>query len=175
VRDEVNFEAWNGIYGNKIPDTYVTEYEPIGVSDQTTFIDATVQPLKKYMYYVVGELQGGAVSEQSNLVAFPLLTPPVTFAGLAQEVTRMDRRRRFRSPVTRMAKVREQVADARRRAARCQIAEAISSLNPQAASNDVLEPEATDLEILMSKLVRRLSLYRRFPQDVSTNEFCTQP
>jgi hypothetical protein len=127
------------------------------------------------MYYVVGESQGGALSQQSNLVAFPLLTPPVTFAGLAQEVSRMEQRRRFRSSVTRMAKVRDQVADARRRAARCQITEAIRSLNPHKAANDVLEPEATDLEILMSKLVRRLALYGQFPQDVATNEFCTQP
>jgi hypothetical protein len=175
VRDDLNFEAWNGVTGTKLPDTYVGPYEQIGVTHASIFIDSTVQPGNRYMYYVLVEAEPGEVSDQSNLVTFPLLTPPVTFTQLVHEVDRLDQRERFRNPVKRMTKVRRQIAHAHSLAERCEITEAIRILNPERASRHVVEPEATDLEILMSKLERRLTLFRQFPQDVSSDEFCTSP
>jgi len=172
VRDEINFENWNGQFGNKIPDTYVGPYERIAVSRDPTFIDQTVLPDKRYMYFVLVEAQG-QVSDQSNLVTFPLLTPPVTFARLIDEVDRLDRRRRLRRPAVRFTSVRRQIADAQTAAARCEIGDALANLHPQQASTAVQKPEATDLEILMAKLVRRLQLFQRLQHEVSSDEFCT--
>jgi hypothetical protein len=67
------------------------------------------------------------------------------------------------------------VTDAQTLAAKCKVADAIKTLSVQKASNDVLEPENVDLQILMSKLIRRLTLYTQMPQDVSMPELCVQP
>jgi len=172
VRDEVNFENWNGQFGNKIPDTYVGPYERIAVSRDSNFIDSTVLPGKRYMYHVLAEARG-QVSEQSNLVTFPPLAPPITFARLLDEVDRFRERGRFRRPAVRGARVRAQIAEAQTAAARCQMEDALGMLQPRQASTAVLRPEAADLEILMAKLVRRLQLFQRLPQEVSSDEFCS--
>jgi hypothetical protein len=124
------------------------------------------------MYYVVQSRQG-RISDQSNLVAFPLLIPPVTFSQMLHEVDRWEQRGRFTDPVTRVEKLRQQILDAKTLASSCQISEAIKALNPQKASNYLLSPEAVDLEILLSKLIRRLTLFGQLPGDVSSGEFCT--
>jgi hypothetical protein len=173
VRDDVNFEAWNGTFGNKIPDTYVSEYEPVGTSQEAFFIDSTVQPGQRYMYYVVGE-KGGQLSEQSNLVTFPVLRPPMTFAQLGQEFERLDERRRFRRPAFKVARVRQQITEAQTLAANCQIGDALSKLDPRMASAVVQAPEAADVEVLTAELVRRLQTFQRLPHEVISDEFCTQ-
>lgn len=175
IRAELNFEAWNGTFGNLIPDTYVGPYAQIGVSRTATFTDTTVQTGKRYMYYVTAETKKGAVSEQSNLVAFPLLTPPVTFAQMLDEIDRWDQRERFHNPTKRLRNVRQQIVDAQRQAEGCQITDAIRTLNMKRASEDVAKPEAIDFEILSDKLVRRLQLFKSFPGDVSSDEFCASP
>jgi hypothetical protein len=172
VRDDVNILKWNKKTGNKIPDTSIGPYEQIGTSREPVFIDSTVQPDKRYMYYVLLEAQG-QISHQSNLVAFPLLTPPMTFAQLLDEVSRLEQRRRFRLLRGGATTVRQEVRDAQTLAAKCQIAGAIENLHPETASFFVRTPESTDLEILMSKLVRRLQLFERLPDEVSSDEFCT--
>jgi hypothetical protein len=175
IRDDVNFEAWNGISGNKVPDTYIGPYQPVGTTTSTRFVDVTATPGNTYMYYVVGETKSGDESEQSNLVTFPPLAPAVTFASLQGQLKVWEQRQRFKDPARRLAKARGQLDDAQDRAVRCQIDGAIKALNPTRASTDLLEPESTDIEILFSKMVRRLSLYAEMRQDVSTSEFCTQP
>ena len=57
LRDDVNFEGWNGSTGNKIPDYYVGPYTQIAVTENSSYIDSTVQPGKQYMYYVIGRQQ----------------------------------------------------------------------------------------------------------------------
>jgi hypothetical protein len=174
IRDNLNFEAWSGETGNKLRDTYIGPYEQIGVTANTAFIDTTVQPAQRYMYYIVLKSSVGRTSDPSTLVTFPLLTPAVTFSGLLQEVNRMEQRQRYRDPVKRLSAVRMMITDAQRLAARCDISGALRTLNATKAAGDVLAPEATDLEVLMSKLIRRLTLFSRLPQDVSSAEFCTQ-
>ena len=53
LRDDLNFEGWNGTTGNKIPDYYVGPYTQIAVTEDLSYIDSTVQPGKQYMYYVI--------------------------------------------------------------------------------------------------------------------------
>jgi hypothetical protein len=186
-----------------IPDVYVGPYQQIGVTKDTVFVDSTVQAGQRYMYYVLAEARdakgrnpespamgpfniidpgSGAVlgtvddpSDQSNLVAFPLLTPPVTFAQLSHELDVLDKRRRFRNSETQLLELRKMIANAQRLAGSCRIPAAIARLHPQEAFSGVHEPEATDLEILIAKLVRRLQLFNRFPGQVVADEFCSQP
>jgi hypothetical protein len=173
IRDEVNFEAWNGNTGNKIPDTYIGPYEQIGSTDEPIFVDASVEPGKRYMYYVVLETKTGLSSEPSNLVTFPLLTPPVTFASLLSEIDRLEQRQRYRKARTGMSGLRFMLTRARQFATTCNIGDALAALNPSRAAADVMRPEATDVEVLMSKLIRRLEVFDQVPHVVSSNEFCT--
>ena len=185
VRDDINFENWNGpliigeiiagslkITGNKVPDTYIGPYQLIGTTQNPIFLDSTVEAGKRYMYYVVVET-GQGVSDQSNLVAFPLLIPPVTFAQLQKEVDRWQVRRRFVDAVSGPTRLRQLVLDAQSLAAACQRGPAIKTLNAREASNYLLDPEATDAEILISKLARRLALFGELPWELSSSEFCT--
>jgi hypothetical protein len=174
VRADLNFEAWNGVSGNLVPDVYIGPYQQIGETAKATFVDTTVGAGKRYMYYVTA-VHHEWVSEQSNLVAFPLLTPPVTFAQLLRDVDRLDQRGRFRSARKGADGVRGQLLEAQALAASCRIGGAIKAILPQKASTALLDPESVDLEILLSKLERRLELYRDMPDLVSSNEFCTSP
>lgn len=190
-----NIEEFNPITGNQIPDVTLGAYQQVGTTEDIVFVDFTVQTGQSYMYYVLADPQGngatepfnvvdpgnGAVlgtlndpSDQSNLVAFPLLTPSVTFAQLLQEVDVLNQRERFKNPVTQLTHVQKMIVDAQALAASCRIPAAIARLDPQKAVSEVLEPDATDLEILIAKLVRRLELFTRFPGEVITNEFCQQ-
>jgi hypothetical protein len=171
VRDDVSFENWNGISGNKIPDAYVGPYSLIGETSASVFNDSTVLPGSKYMYYVL-RLHQGLASDQSNLVAFPLHTPSITFAEMLRQVDRIEQRGRFVNAALRMDPVRTRVLAAKDLASACKLVEAEQMLNPQKISN-VLYPEATDVSILMSKLGRRISLRRQFPQSIVSDEFCT--
>jgi hypothetical protein len=175
IRDDIDVEDFNSTTGNKIPDVYVGLYQQIGVSKDTIFVDSTVQSGQPYMYYVLVEAQDGKASDESNLVAFPLLTPSVTFAQLLDEVGVLDQRQRFKNPVTQLTQVRKMIVDAQRLAMNCQIRATINELDPQKAYSEVVQPDAIDLEILIAKLVRRLQLFNRLPNEVISNEFCNQP
>ncbi len=175
IRGSLSLETIISPTGGAVPDVYIGQYVQIGVSLAPFFIDKTVQPGQRYMYYVQAEDETGKVSEQSNLVAFPLLTPPLTFVQLLHEVDVLDQRKRYKNPATKLMEVRQEILDAQALAARCQIGLAIDKLNPEVADSDVLEPDSTDLEILISKLVRRLQLFARFPNDVVSSEFCSTP
>jgi hypothetical protein len=171
IRTETNIEAWTSLTGNLVDDIYVGPYEQIGVTDRPFYVDQTVQAGSKYMYHVL-QVQAGRVSDQSNLVSFPLLTPPMTFAQLQHEIDTIEFRERFRSGGA--TNVRGMVLDAGGLAAGCHISDALKALNPQTASTSALFPESVDIEIMMSKLVRRLTLYEQLPADVMSTEFCTQ-
>jgi hypothetical protein len=173
VRDDPSFYGFNGQFSVKIPDIYVGPYQQIGTTTDLVFSDTTTQTGKRYMYYVVGQGSTGAISDPSSLATFPLLYPPVTFANVLAEVTRLAQRQRFLPPDTQGLKVRQIVLEARALAAACQISAAITKLNPKETSRALAVPDLVDFEVLLSKLARRLELYRRFPQEVQSTEFCT--
>ncbi|MGH7046875.1 MAG: hypothetical protein ACREE2_10885 [Stellaceae bacterium] len=199
---QINVEDVSESTGFNLPDMYIGPYQQVGETTDTVFVDTTVQPGQSYMYYVVAEAQRGSNGSatpttgsvniidpatgavlgsvydppnQSNLVTFPLLTPSVTFAQLLQEVGVLDQRQRFKNPVTQLTGVQKMIVNAQRSAMTCNIPAAISELHPQEAYNEVLEPDATDLAILLAKLVRRLQLFHRFPTEIVSTEFCNAP
>jgi hypothetical protein len=172
LRDDTNVEGFLGVNGNKIPDRYVGVFQQIGMTSDTVFLDSTVQTGSTYMYYIVGLGLDGAVSQPSNLVTFPLLLPPVTFAGALSNVTMLAQRHRFNAPDTQGSVETQQLLNAKAAAAACKITTAISYLNPQAAAAATMFPDSIDIGVTFSKLVRRLQLFNRFPTQVVSTEFC---
>jgi hypothetical protein len=171
-RANLNIEGWNGVTGNLIADQYVGPYSVIGTTTALNYIDSTVQPGKRYMYYVTG-VYLSYESEQSPLVTYPLLLPSVTFAQLTSYVAQLAQRQRFIASDTQGKTVSSALLAARSAAANCQIATAINLLPSTNLSRTALTPDTDDLEVLLSKLVRRLQLYNLFPQQVQSTEFCT--
>ena len=190
VRDDINVEAWQIVVKdsspcdwqivpgvricNKVPDKYIGPYAQIGTSATTFFSDMTVAAGKTYMYYVLSQTESNGVSIQSNLTTFPLLTPAMTFAQLLREINTWTLRQRFPTTSLRNELVLKTLIAAVQ-AARCQIAPAVAMLNAQPSSRYLPEPEALDLDVITSKLTRRLGLYQQLPQSVSTTEFCSSP
>ncbi len=172
LRDDLNFENWNGVIGNKVPDIYVGPYQLIGTTPDLFYIDSTVQAGHKYMYYVLGAGANNVVSQPSSLVSFPLLLPPVTFAQLLGEVNKWVLRGRFIPPDPLGSNARQQLLNSQAHAAACQINAAIADLNPAAAAGAVLNPDSADVSVLFNKLVRRLQLFNKYPTQVQSTEFC---
>ncbi len=172
IRDNTKIEGYNGTYGNKIPDTYVGTYVELGAVPGLNFLDTTAVAGQKYMYYVTAGSSAG-VSYPSNLMAFPLLQPSITFAGLNAYNAKLTARGRFVDSVNGPGKVSSILASAQAQASGCQLDAAISTLNPKTASTYILSPDNTDAQVLFSKMVRRLQLYKQYPQQVVSLEFCT--
>jgi hypothetical protein len=171
-RASYNFEGWNGVTGPYVPDMYVGPYSVIGTTTALNFLDSTVQPGKKYMYYVTG-VYLSYESEQSPLVTYPLLLPPVTFAQMASFTSGLAQRQRYIATDPQGMTVRNALSAAQSAAANCQVTAAINLLPSTSLSRIALTPDTDDLEVLLSKLVRRLQLYNLFPQQVQSSEFCT--
>lgn len=175
VRDEFNFENWNGVTGNKFPDSAIGPYERIGtVTAKMHFIDNTVQADKRYMYYATAVINGKA-SDQSNLVAFPLLTPAMTFARLEHELNKLKVRARYSTTAWRVTALRNAVVTAAKQAAACKLTDAVNTLKGQNPSYAVLAPDAADVKILIDKIIRRLTLKQLLPGEVVSSEFCVAP
>lgn len=171
VRTEINIEAWNVITGDQIPDVYIGPYEQIGTTDGTSFVDDAAEAGVPYMYYVQPVKRGG-VSDPSNLVGFPLLAPAMTFTQLVQDVDKLDARGRLK--MRGAFKLRRMIAEASAQAASCEIEGAIETLRPQPASQWARFPESVDIEVMVSKLERRLRLYVQRPMEVRSLEFCSR-
>jgi hypothetical protein len=190
VRDDINVEAWQIVFRlnspcdweilpgvhicNKIPDKYVGPYSQIAATQNTSFVDATAAPGKTYMYYVAAGTPTGPLSDQSNLVTFPVLTPAMTFAEMLRQENTWTQRQRFMSASLRNELILTTLV-AYIQAMRCQLGPAMTTLNAQPASRYLLDPEAADLEVITSKLTRRLALFQQAPQNVVTTEFCSRP
>ena len=172
--------ASGSLFGEKITDTYPTAYQMVGVTRDPEFLDNTVAAGSGYMYYVVGVNSSGVATTASNLVTFPALLPPVTFAGLLSEVTTLAARGRFGSGDPNGSQTTLAIEAAQKAAAACDIPDAIDTLSPQTESSAILAPDLGDYEVLVRKLNRRLQLYKglepysEFPQQVSSTEFCVE-
>ena len=103
----------------------------------------------------------GKKSDQSNLVAFPLNTPTVTYQALLKFIDTLDARGRYFDPIVKMSRVRKMVQDSQAAALAGKIDNAIKALQTNKAVYDTLAPDATDIDIFMSKLIRKLTLYNQ--------------
>ena len=136
-------------------------FEEIAVLRGTVFIDAPLQDNERREYLILAEDDRGALSESSNLVLAPMLMPPTTFSDLLT---------RFNSLASRGMFTSDQMAGASRFLV--QQASGLAVAGRMGDADDVLEqlrdqvrygavvyyPEARDLEVLISKLIRRMKL-----------------
>lgn len=85
------FAVMPSLYLPPVPDQVWVPgpYVEIGVVDQTTFVDAEGQAGVRYLYMVQAETEMGARSNFSNVVALPLLAPPVTQAVVMERLQRL--------------------------------------------------------------------------------------
>jgi len=173
IRQNPNFENSHEGTGTYFPDVYVAPYSLLGTTTSLSWLDSTVVSGHNYLYYIVATDQTGNTSHPSNLMTFPVLLPPVTFADIVSEVDILGQRGRF-SPAINEQALLWQISAAQAYAAQCQINAAINALSPSAASSLLESPDSTDMSILIYKLQRRLHLYTEYPSQVITTEFCTQ-
>jgi hypothetical protein len=173
IRTDQSFEDFNGVTGDKIPDTFVGVFQQIATTSDTFFLDSTVQTASRYMYYIVGAGRDGAASQPSNLSTFPLLLPPVTFAQALSKLNTLALRRRFGDDDdSQGSQATERLQKAQAAAGACKIETAIDNLDPESASDGVMFPDSIDIGVIFGKLVRRLQLFSRFPTQVVATEFC---
>lgn len=179
IREELNYLNWDFTIndGNLIEDTVAAPYEKVGETTGTDFIDSTILFSKKYLYYVVAETTQGEVSEQSNLATFPPYEPVLSFSSLLSKYDRLvEIAARNNGGVidnaVQKAILRGKIVDARNLALLCQLESASELLEPRLARTTFILPESTDLEILISRILRRMMLYEKFPGLVDSDEFC---
>lgn len=135
----------------------------VEVGDTTIpiFRDAALATGDRFLYKVIATDAHGSVSEASNLVQVPPVTPPVSFEILLAVTDKLASRGRF---VTSDAEqtVRQQVllaqvlAVAGSTQASIDLLESLLQLTQMGAA--VLRPDDVDFEILLDKLIRRLAL-----------------
>jgi hypothetical protein len=138
-------------------------FEEIAVTRDTIFVDTPAASGARRLYLIVAEDEQGRLSEFSNLVVAPSLTPQLTFSRLLRSIDRFQQSGRFTSPEA-----------AKDTLLAIQQASGLAVANRMAAASDVLEtlrqqvlygaivfdPDAQDLEILLGKLIRRMKLVR---------------
>jgi hypothetical protein len=85
------FAVMPNLYLPPVPDQVWVPgpYSEIGNTDQTLFVDAQAEDGVRYLYHVQAETMDGAASNPSNVVALPLLTPPVTQAVVMERLHRL--------------------------------------------------------------------------------------
>ncbi|MCB8951454.1 MAG: hypothetical protein H6650_05520 [Ardenticatenales bacterium] len=126
-------------------------YERVGVTTETTFLDAPGAE-DRHVYYVQAESAEGAYSPASNVVAVPLLTPATTFESL------LDWARRAEMPastLTQLSTAEEQ----------CRRADWLATLETLAALRqtdvDFSVPQyLLDWHVQLDQLSRRVQLCR---------------
>ena len=147
-------------YADSSPTEIATVEEPF-------FVDITAVADTNYTYHVVAEDAVGNISEPSNFVCIPSLAPVVTFSRISNTITSLDRKGKFISQEAKkeflriLDKAQTDLAYYELERAICRL----NSLHLKVEENtwekgaQILEPLHTeDLEILLSKLIKRVSL-----------------
>lgn len=145
------------MYLPPLPDkVWVPErYEAIGATAETFFVDDKASAGQHHMYYVVAEYEGGQRSVASNIVTAPSFTPSATFDSLRQLIQRHAPR------LDDSDAVREGVNAAHSAVKMGDAARAIGTLKNlygKLAQADVAAWAASDVQVALRKLVRRIML-----------------
>ena len=136
-------------------------FESVAVVEGTVFVDTAIEPQERRLYLVLAEDARGVLSESSNLVLAPNLTPPLTFSDVITRLNTLATRRMFTSDeMAGSARFIVQQASGHAVANRMgDAADTLQVLRDQVRYGSVVYfPEARDLEVLLSKLIRRMKL-----------------
>jgi hypothetical protein len=72
------------------------------------------------------------------------------------------------------SRVRKMIQDSFASAAKCKIDAAIKALQTNKAVYDTLAPESADIEVVFSKMIRRLNQYKQTEGNLVSSEICSQ-
>jgi hypothetical protein len=150
----------------ELPDSawLVGPYVAIGTTAQPFYRDNTIVNGRRYNYYVEAVAAGGETSEASNVVMAPSLAPAVTFDQVLAKAAGLARRRQIPAAWSRGLFSRYLVAarTAARRGDGLRAQRFLEALIRQTRRNaGAMEPfVAEDLEILLGRLLRRVTLAR---------------
>jgi hypothetical protein len=138
-------------------------YQKIGTTSQTLYVDETAGQGSRYLYRVQAASESGSLSAPSNIVAFPLLSIPVTFAMLEAMLDSLVHKNKVEGGLSQaiaedVQKARVSLqeknpsgADAHLQALSRKLAECPPGLDGFASD---------DLQVLLAKLIRRITLSR---------------
>jgi hypothetical protein len=138
-------------------------FTEIGTTDQFFFMDSSVQPDRPYQYYVLAEDPAGTLSEPSNVVRAPSLAPGVTFGSLRKVLDSTQDSGKPKS-LSATVEISQSLEDARNDVRGGDMEHALHRLEQlsQNIEDDRLAElapwQVEDLEILLAKLARRISL-----------------
>jgi hypothetical protein len=136
-------------------------YAEAAVTTSTFFVDLPLGPDSRFLYQVIAEDGVGKRSAPSNLVFVPLVSPPVNFGSLLASVDLMTQKGLFTSPAAASA-TRQAIVQAQAIASSGDLAGAVLQLlavqRGILGGTVVLAPYASDLEIQVDKLIRRLTV-----------------
>lgn len=147
-------------------------FAEIGTTQETFFVDDTAEPGEMYHYYVVAEDQTGAISNPSNLARVPLLLSPMSFTTLSEKLgqwraTASAASTNADTAVATIAAVDASLSGVQAMVAAADYVAAWNALEDlrQAARQDNIEGlatwQATDLELLVARLQRRIDLVQK--------------
>jgi hypothetical protein len=136
------------------------DMEDIGVTRDTVFVVPPPTSDAGLFFYTVVAEDGPLRSAFSNRVHAPAFNPPMTFARVLVEVSRLNRRGRFTSAAAAAgAALTIQRASGLATAGDPEAVDLLQSLRTRVLQGAVVyDPDAVDLEIQLSKLIRRLKL-----------------
>ena len=143
--------------------SFAEPFSEVGVTNQSFFVDTTVQAGKYYHYYVQAEDIDGAVSQPSNLVRAPSLFPEVTFDSLEDVLADWARQSNVKNRNAlggislALANAHDNVKKGNLNSAVRQLAQLHSMVMRNGPV--ILDPwRQGDLEVLLVKLARRVRL-----------------
>jgi hypothetical protein len=163
--DNVTEPADEGEPPEEVPGRLATwvhrPFQQIATVANTVFVDEPIEEGGRRLYMVVAEDAQGRTSEPSNLVLAPMLIPPATFTDLLTRLNYLQQRGMFTSPeAAAAARFIIQEASGAAVANRMDTAsEFLQRLRQQVLYGAIVYyPEAKDLEVQISKLIRRMKL-----------------
>lgn len=141
------------------------DFEEIGTTRESVYIDDTAEPGKLYHYYAVAESPTGSRSNPSNLARVPLLLSPMSFSALNAKLGQWRASTAGTDAASSAAVASVSSAQAMVAAADYSSAwNALERLRQTALQGNVdgLETwQATDLELLIARLQRRIDLVQK--------------
>lgn len=150
-------------------------YEKVAVTDQALFLDTALRPDRRYYYYVLAEDASGRLSSPSNLVRVPSLAPKATVSylerflaqhgdGVLSAAVAVHPSRAGEITTAQPQVLRPSLEEVRallRRGELTTAQERVTALRRQLNAAPLVQAKpwlAEDLDILLGKLTRRLTL-----------------
>jgi len=144
-------------------------FKEIAATDQLFSKDSDIVKHHSYMYYVKAEDADGRVSQPSNCAPIPSFAPVVTFNGIFKSITRLGLRNKFKTPNAKkqlFEKLDNALDDLtlyklQGTERKLKFLHQMVKRNKVKSGDKIMDQLcAEDMEILLSKLIKRVRLVR---------------